>query len=109
MAGFVPVAKSYHSTPQAVLLPLSEIEPPFRVSERPSDLRGFDHVRLLAVLAGIRAGTAMPPVHVPRRPHSENWPGPFQYRLIDGYHRYYSSVAAGFERLPAMILEGVLG
>jgi hypothetical protein len=30
-------------------------------------------------------------------------PAPYAYRVRDGYHRFFASIAAGFECLPAVI------
>jgi hypothetical protein len=36
-------------------------------------------------------------------PPADLSPTPFSYRMRDGFHRFYASIAAGFECLPAVI------
>ena len=104
MKGFTPLGRGYRSAAAAVLVPLREIEPPFRSREHPKDWRGFDRARLIDVLRGIVAAAEIPPVPLFALPPLEFWqPSPFRYRVKNGVHRFYGSVAAGFECLPAEI------
>jgi hypothetical protein len=103
MLTFRPLAPSYRSTPDAVALSLREIEPPFRNPEVIRDWRGFDRARMIRVLSGIATGAEMPPVPVAALPSTDDPAGPFAWRVCDGFHRFYASVAAGFEMLPVMI------
>jgi len=64
MTTFRPLAPSYRSTPDAVAMPLREVEPPFRNPEVIRDWRGFDRARMIRVLSGMATGAEMPPVPV---------------------------------------------
>lgn len=101
MTGFVPFGHTYRSTATAVAVPLREIEPPFRVPERGLDSNGLDRSRLISVLKGFAAATEIAPVTLVMLPSSDFPPAPFRYRVRDGFHRFYTSAAAGFACLPA--------
>jgi hypothetical protein len=103
MVGFIPSGSAYRSTAEATAAPLREIEPPFRFPECPKDWRGFDRARMIAVLTGIATGAEIAPVPLCELALEDFPPAPFRYRLRDGLHRFYASVAAGFECLPAVI------
>jgi hypothetical protein len=113
MAGFTPSARGFRSAAGSTLIPLRDIEPPYRNSTAPKDWRGFDRTRLISVLAGIATGAEVAPVPVlgmpqPAEPSdpSLSWivpRSPFSHRVKDGYHRFYASVAAGFECLPVTV------
>ncbi|WP_028229668.1 hypothetical protein [Paraburkholderia ferrariae] len=103
MAAFRPGASSYRSTPDALLVPLQAIEPPFRNPEVIRDWRGFDRARMISVLSGMATGAEMPPVPVVALPTTDYPAAPFAYRVCDGFHRFYASVAAAFEMLPVVI------
>jgi hypothetical protein len=100
MEGFTPSGRAYHSTAVATPVPLREIEPPLRSPEQPLDWHGFHRARLISLLKGIAAGAEIEPVVLRGLPPAD-WP-PFRYSVRDGYHRFYASVAAGFECLPAV-------
>jgi hypothetical protein len=103
MTTFRPLATSYRSTPDAVAVPLREVEPPFRNPEVMRDWRGFGRARMIGVLSGMASGAEMPPVPVVALPPAGDPAAPFAYRVCDGFHRFYASVAAGFEMLPVVI------
>ena len=104
MTSFKPSGSAYRSTVAAKLVPLREIEPPFRFPERPLCWRGFDRARLISVLSGFVADAEIEPVPLFALPPLEFWePAPFRYRVKDGFHRFYASVAAGFGCLPVTI------
>ena len=104
MNGFTPVFRTYHSTAEVVPVRLVEIEPPYRVPACVKDSRGFDRERLVFVLQGIAIGTQIPPVSLQELPLAE-FPcfRPYRYRVCDGFHRFYASIAAGFEWLPGIV------
>ena len=104
MAGFTPSAPAYLSTATTThTIPLRQIEPPARHPEHPLSWRGFDRARLISLLTGIPKGAEIEPVPVVELPAAEFPPSPFRYRVRDGYHRFYASVAAGFECLPVVM------
>jgi hypothetical protein len=103
MADFVPLGPAYRSIAAATLIPLRAIEPPFRFPESPLDWHGFDRVRLICILSGFVKGDEIKPVPVVELPPADVPPAPFRYRVRDGVHRFYASVAAGFQCLPAVV------
>jgi hypothetical protein len=104
MTGFRPPAPTYRSTDPGVrAIPLRDIEPPFRSPESPLDFRGFDQARMLRILSGFVDGDDIEPVPLMELPQPEFPKAPFGYRVKDGFHRFYASVAAGFECLPGKL------
>jgi len=103
MANFTSKAPAYRSTVDAVLVPLADVEPPYRRVTHPKDWRGFDRVRMVSILKGIFAGAAIEPVPLLELPTSELSLRPYRYRVLNGVHHFYASIAAGFESLPGEI------
>lgn len=105
MKGFTPAPKAYHSSSHATLIPLREIEPPSRFPECPLDFRGFSRDRMVRILAGFINDDEIEPVEVFKFPRLD-WPfdRPFRYRVHNGVHRFYASIAVGFECLPVAII-----
>jgi hypothetical protein len=104
MDRFTRTASAYRSTVAAVPVLLREIEPPYRTPLTPKDWCGFDHVRLVRVLNWIATGAEIEPVPMLKLPSSDlSSRAPYGYRVLDGFHRFYASSAAGFECLPAEI------
>jgi hypothetical protein len=102
---FTPSAPAYHSDADGMkLVPLREIEPPYRLCAYAKDWLGFDRARLVDVLKGIVDSANIKPVPLMQLP-----PGnrlvivQYRYRVRDGFHRFYASIAAGFEFLPATV------
>jgi hypothetical protein len=103
MGGFTRSAAAFRSVRSAVLVPLQEIVPPPRFPTAPKDWHGFDRERLVSLLKGIAAGAEIEPVPLLELPGHDIWPPPYRYRVRDGFHRFYASIAAGFECLPGTI------
>jgi len=104
MDRFTRTAAAYRSTAAAVPVALCEIEPPYRTPSTPKDWCGFDHDRLVRVLNWIATGAEIEPVPVLKLTASDlRSRAPYGYRVLDGFHRFYASIAAGFECLPAVI------
>ena len=103
MTAFCQSAQSYGCTPDAIAVPLREIEPPFRNPEVMRDWRGFDRERLVRILGGIATDAEIEPVPVIALPRTDFREGPFRYRVRDGLHRFYASVPATFECLPVVV------
>ena len=103
MAAFRASAPGYRSSPEAALVLLRTVEPPFRNPGVLRDWRGFDRARMIRVLGGIAGDAEMPPVPVVALLPTDDPAGPFAWRVCDGFHRFYASVAAGFEMLPVVI------
>ena len=102
MTGFVPSGTAYHSTSSATLVPLRQVEPPFRFPEHPLDSNGFSRDRLISILRGFVDGAQIEAVLVVALPTMEFTPATFGYRVCNGLHRFYASVAAGYSRLPVV-------
>lgn len=75
-------------------IPIREIEPPLRRAE--CEL----FPRSASILSALRNGAALPPVEVERLPVPE---GSHNYRLRDGFHRYYLCRALGISALPSIV------
>ena len=83
--------------PQVQLIALADIAP------TPLDRRaltdgGFDYDRMMKILRGIAGKQVIPPVEV-----MDHQQGDYRYKVYDGNHRYYASIAAGFPCLPTII------
>jgi hypothetical protein len=99
--GFAPSAPAFRSSADAVLIPLAQIEPPVRFAAYPKDWRGFSRERMVRILKWFVTGAEIEAVPLLRVSSADEiTPPQFQYRVRDGYHRFYASVAGGFERLP---------
>jgi len=78
------------------VVPISSIEPP----TRSVGIGGFRKYKLVPILMALQSPEcALPPVHV--EPSS----GEFAYRVTNGFHRYYASVAVGYAELPVVVSE----
>jgi hypothetical protein len=99
MPGFTRQGSAYRS-PATDVFALDDIEPPFRT--RPLDRGGFVRDRLVSILKGFVADAEIPPVDLLILPQLADISGqPFKYRVLGGVHRFYASIAAGFEFLPS--------
>jgi hypothetical protein len=108
MEGFTPTAATYLSTTATGTIPLRNIEPPVRFPECPQDGGGFKRESMVSVLRGISSGSDIEPVPLIVLPSFPEFavprpPRPFDFRVYNGYHRFYASVAAGFSCLPATV------
>ena len=74
------------------VVPVEAVEPP----RRDAGIEPFQKHRLVAVLLGLQSPHGVvPPVEV----IAQNG-GHYKYKVRNGFHRYYGSVALGFPRLP---------
>jgi hypothetical protein len=103
MIDFNPRATAYRLDAEAALIPLTAIEPVPRFTSHSKDWRGFDRKRLVRLLRGFVAGDAIEWVPLFEMPQFEFAHSPYRYRVLDGPHRFYGSIAAGFSHLPAVI------
>lgn len=94
---FKPNTAAYKAAPTALTLPLELIRPP----KSAPDATGLREERSLSLLRAIVSGKAMPPIQVARAKDD-----PRKFVVIDGYHRYYLSLAIGFLEIPVQILAG---
>jgi hypothetical protein len=78
---------------------VSEVAPP----KRKPGLKGFSkdgfaEEKMVSILRAFRDHSALPPIEV-----NEISAGHYRYKVYDGVHRCYASVAAGFSHLPVTI------
>jgi hypothetical protein len=92
----------YHQCEDDVeIILLSDIEPLRRSPGTPL----FEKCRLVPVLFAFQSRfCALPPIEL--HPNSQ---GQFRYRLHNGCHRYYASIAAGYSHIPALVFEPFVG
>jgi hypothetical protein len=102
MQDWVPPGIAYKSTAAVSFVPLGHVQPPFRMHSVPKDWRGFDRLRLLKIFEGFKTGDDIEPVPLYENPPRDFPPIQYRFQVINGVHRFYASVAAGFECLPAM-------
>src|ERR1700722_11032112 len=87
---------AHRPVPSAVLVPLREIEPPYRKPSTAKDWRGFDRVRLVSILKGFISGAEMETVPLLELPAGLHvvpafvLPGPYGYQVRNGFHRFYA-------------------
>jgi hypothetical protein len=86
--GVWPATASFKSSPGAVLIPLTEIEPVARFKTTPKDGGGFDRDRLVKILRRIISEAEIDPVPVMELPYLDLSPSPYRYTVKDGYHRF---------------------
>jgi hypothetical protein len=101
MQNWAPPGVAYNSTAAVRFVPLDQVQPPFRWHSVPKDWRGFDRFRLLKIFEGFKNGADIEPVPLYENPPREFPPIQYRFEVINGVHRFYASVAAGFECLPA--------
>jgi hypothetical protein len=93
--GFYPYQQS-GITADMCVVPLSDIEPPIRNSGVPP----FKKYKMVPILlAFLSPECALPPVEVQPLMPSET----YRFKVYNGYHRYYASVAVGYTKLPIVI------
>ncbi len=63
-----------------------------------SEEEGTAKTRVIRILRGFIADSAIPPVKIASEPAGSDYP----YRLVHGTHRFYCSVAADFTHVPAI-------
>jgi hypothetical protein len=103
MHSFAPTSWAYRCDRYAVEVPIADIGPvglPRRLNDifRDNPDMGISaRERVLKILWGFRCGEAIPPVEV-----VEGAGYAHKYRLTDGVHRLYSSIAAGFTNVPTV-------
>ena len=99
MEGFRPATTFYlysQRDPGVQTVPIAEVKP----RERNAGVDGFHKNRLAPILLAFTSDRcALPAVPVRKLADSD----PYRYEVLDGYHRYYASIAAGNTRLPVLI------
>jgi hypothetical protein len=104
MVGFVPTSKSYcveqnfHDEIQEVSIEDVVPVPRNPIFRDGSEGEGTARERVVKILRGFRLGQHIPPVKVvegkPEYGH--------RYKLTEGAHRFYCSLAAGFTHVPTV-------
>lgn len=88
----------YPYTPSAKgvqIIELSEIEPP----QRDVGIPPFKKYKLVPLLLAFQSPECeLPPIEV-----CEGHESGYRYRVTNGYHRYYASVAVGYTSLPVIV------
>jgi hypothetical protein len=97
---FLPTDIAYHSTPDATPIDLKLIEPLGRYHGYEKDFRGFDRARMVNILSGFVAGDTIEAPEAIELPIRDWCQGLFRYRICDGVHRYFASIAAGYSEIP---------
>jgi hypothetical protein len=101
LSNFVPKNASYvalsDQDQEVRVVPIAHIE----VFERGPGVANFGLERALAVLKGIRDGSALPPIEVHALEQND------RYTLYDGFHRYHLSRFLGFRCIPITVIPRV--
>ena len=95
MQGFIRNADYYttEESPDMKIVGIEDVEPPIREM-------GFrDEESIIAVLRMMRTGEALPAITVWSKNHTK------KYKVRHGYHRFYSSVAIGYPKLPIRVAD----
>lgn len=98
--GFVPGTAAYLTSGAAHDAPLTQVEPPPRLPHVQLSWRGLDLERFVRVLRWIVEGVPVEAVPVVEMPFVDLGSSPYRFRVRDGVHRFYASIAAGFTHLP---------
>ncbi len=82
------------------VVPIVEVEPPTRADGVPLLVK----CNLLPILFGFTdPNCELPPVKVTELPQAHR----YRFRIRNGCHRYYASVAAGYTKLPVIVETGL--
>lgn len=96
--GFVAQRSSFAALSElewpTVLVPVEEVQPP----RRNAGVTGFHQQRAISVLKAMVANEPLPAIEVHRMPFAHNC-----LSVRDGYHRYFLSLALGFNMLPVSV------
>jgi len=94
LAEFHPRSVSFRcEDPQALLVPLSDIQGPNRTS--------IAEERAHSILTAISQDIPLPPVEVHEPPSQTA--GNHRYGLRNGFHRYHIALALGFSHIPVVV------
>jgi len=105
MANFTAQGCAYRTADKAQLVPLCDIEPVYSKQMKSRDWRGFDCERMIRIFNSFASGAELKPVPLLALAYSDLPSSTtYSYRALDGFHRFYASIAAGFESLPASVI-----
>jgi len=110
MSGFTPSSTAYHADPNAFSgqrifeVRIDNIGPVSRapgvgIFNNDRETGTSAHDRVIRILRGFRSGALIPPVEIVRAPPGED----YLCTLVNGTHRLYCSLAAGFSHVPATL------
>ena len=92
---YVPSREANASNIEFAIVDIGCIEPDVeRIATKPELVKA----RIVPVLLAIRYGLQLPPVQLARVDSGGGRP----FQLVNGWHRYCASIAAGFEQIPAV-------
>jgi hypothetical protein len=101
MEGFVPKTRTYRVYDKRVNgqklyeIRIDEIKP---VERKPGVAIFRNKKDVIRILRGFATGSTIPPIEIGFEPSDSK----YRYRLVDGTHRLYCSLAAGFSHVPAI-------
>lgn len=98
MSNFRPSRKAFRSSLNTVIVKISDVEP----VRRGPGVRWFDEKRMMKILTGFVNDEEIDPIEVHDGNHLPQ-PIKHQYKLYDGFHRFYASAASGFESIPVIV------
>jgi len=97
MSSFTPGGGGFYLPPPKAdfnAIPITDVEPPMR----DDGIIRFKKYKLVPVLFAFRSpDCALPPVQVIPAI------GCYRYKVTNGYHRFYASVAVGFKKIPVAV------
>jgi hypothetical protein len=98
---FQPTGAAYPSTPNARLISLKLVEPLGRDCGYGKNFHGFDRGRMLKIPKEFVAGDIIEAPNAIELPDDRDFcRGQYRYRICDGVHRYFASIAAGYTLIP---------
>lgn len=97
---FLPAGEAYRSTPEATLIELRLVEPLGRDLGYEKDFRGFDRGRMVRILTGFLVNDIIEAPEAIELPDRDFCRGSYHYRICNGVHRYFASIAAGYCKIP---------
>jgi hypothetical protein len=104
MYSFVAISRAYRSDRKPVEVRIVDIGPvgvqrqSIGIFKDSLDFGISARERVIKILWGFRCGEAIPPVQVVEADAGYG----YKYRLTDGVHRLYLSIAAGFTHIPTI-------
>ncbi|MGY4427552.1 hypothetical protein ACVWWO_000029 [Bradyrhizobium sp. F1.13.1] len=97
---FQPTGEAYRSALDATLIDLKLVEPLRRDLGYEKDFRGFDRGRMVKILRGFVADNVIEAAEAIELPDRDFCRGSYRYRICNGVHRYFASIAAGYCKIP---------
>ena len=97
---FQPAGEAFRSTPSATPINLKLVEPLGRDLGFEKDFRGFDRQRMVKILNGFVVNDLIEAPEAIELPIRDFCNGPYRYRICNGVHRYFASIAAGYRKIP---------